>query len=110
MSHPLLKYVADEISVQARSFEKRLQRLSPDAGILFISVKAVPHERGNSKAFEVRLGISKGVGERAGVALVRHVFREEIERGLSFSVSAYEGISGAARANDGDEEAGTPAS
>jgi hypothetical protein len=99
-------YVGDAAATQARSFEKRLQQLSPDSGLLFISVKAVPSRDGNSKSFEVRLGVQKSVGERAGVALVQFVLREEIERGLKFLVSAYQGVSGAARDYDGDAKAG----
>lgn len=99
-------YVGDTAATQAKSFSKRLQRISPDAGILFISVRAVPTKDGNSKTFEVRLGVTKGVGERAAIALTQFTFKEEIERGLKFNVSAYEGVSGAARDNDGDEEAG----
>jgi hypothetical protein len=100
-------YVGDAAGVQAKSFEKRLQGLKPEAGILFVSVKAVPTKDGNCKSFEVRLGVHRGIGESAGVALVRFTFRDEIERGLKFLVSAYQGVSGAARAYDGDEEAGT---
>ena len=103
-------YVGDAAAVQAKSFEKRLQRLRPDAGILFVGVKAVPTKDGNCKSFEVRLGVHKGIGESAAVALVQFTLREEIDRGLRFLVSAYQGVSGAARANDGDEEAGTPPS
>ena len=99
-------YVGEAAATQARSFQKRLQQLSQESGILFVSVRAVPANDGNCKSFEVRLGVTKGVGERAGVSLVQFVLREEIKRGLKFLVSAYQGVSGAARDYDGDEEAG----
>ena len=99
-----MDYVSAPAAAQARSFEKRLQQLSPDAGILFVGVLAVPAEDGDSKRFEVRLGVRKAM--MAGVALVQFTFREEIEQGLQFLVSTYQGVSGAARDYDGDEEAG----
>lgn len=99
-------YVSDSVAAQARSFQRRLQQLSPDSGILFVGVRAVPSKDGNSKTFEIRLGVQKSVGESAGAALVRFVLREEIDRGLKFLVSAYQGVSGAARDYDGDEKAG----
>lgn len=99
-----MDYVSAPAAAQARAFERRLQKLSPDAGILFLSVRAVPSEDGDSKAFEVRLGVRKSM--MAGVALVQFTFRDEIDRGLRFLVSTYSGVSGAARDYDGDEEAG----
>jgi len=99
-----MNYVSAPAAAQARGFEKRLQQLSPEAGILFLSVCAVAAEDGDSKAFEVRLGVRKNM--MAGVSLVQFTFREEIAQGLRFLVSAYQGVSGAARDNDGDEEAG----
>ena len=105
-----MDYVGDVAAALCKGFEKRLQSLSPDAGILFVGVKAVPTANGASSVFEVRLGVCKDIGESAGLALVKFVFREEIETGLKFLVSAYQGVSGAARAYDGDEEARTPPS
>jgi hypothetical protein len=99
-----MDYVSAPAAAQARGFEKRLQQLSPEAGILFVGVLAVPTEDGDSKTFEIRLGVRKTM--LAGVALVQFTFREEIEQGLKFLVSAYQGVSGAARDDDGDEEAG----
>ena len=100
-----MDYVGAPAAAQARSFEKRLQQLQPVAGVLFVGVNAVPTEDGESRTFEVRLGVKKGMV--AGVALVQFTFRKEIDQGLRFLVSAYQGVSGAARDDDGDEKAGT---
>lgn len=99
-----MNYVDDAAADQAVKFEKRLQQLSPNAGVLFASVNAVPVEGGDTKAFEVRLGVKKGM--QAGVTLVQFTFRDEIDQGLRFLVSAYQGVAGAARDYDGNEEAG----
>jgi hypothetical protein len=95
-------YVSDESAAQAKAYETELRKLPPDAGILFIGVKAVPCRDGKSKSFEVRLGTHRAVGQSASVALVSYTFRHEMQRGIKFLVSAYQGISGAARADHGD--------
>lgn len=103
-----MDYVNEAEAGQARNFENRLQQLPSAAGILFVSVKAVLSATGNSKMFEVYLGVRKDV--LAGSPLVRHVFREEINQGLTFLVRAYQGVSGAARDYDGDEKTSTTSS
>ena len=105
-----MDYVSEESNQQARSFEKRFQQLRPDAGILFVSVKAVPCANGECRAFEVRLGVTRQVGALAGAALCRFIMRQEIDRGLSIVTDVYQGVPGAARGNTSDEEAGDLAS
>lgn len=101
----LLNYVGDEVAKQAKAFEKKIQKLSPEAGIIFVSVNGLPTKDGKTKTFEVRLGVHRGVGECAGIALIKYIFKEETDRGFKFLVNAHQGVSGAYRANDGDEEA-----
>lgn len=100
-----MDYVGAEAAAKARDFERRIQKLSPNAGVLFVSVQATPAEDGNSGTFEVRLGVKRGMN--AGVALVQFTFRDEINEGVKFLVSAYQGVSGATR-DHGDAEVGTP--
>ena len=97
-----MDYVGEVTAAKARGFEKRLQHLSTEAGVLFVSVKAVPCADGISDTFEVRLGVRRSI--EAGVPLVQFTFREEIGQGLNFLVSVYQGVSGAAR--DYDDKAG----
>jgi hypothetical protein len=106
-----MNYASEESATQARAMERKLQHLRPEAGILFISVKAQPCKDGKCKTFEVRLGVTKGIGESTGRALVRYVLHEEIDtRGLTILANVYEGVPGAARGNTGDDEAGAPPS
>lgn len=100
-----MDYVGDEAAAKARDYERRIQKLSPNAGVLFVSVQATPAEDGNSGEFEVRLGVKRGMN--AGVALVQFTFRDEINQGVTFRVSVYQGVSGATR-DYGDAEVGTP--
>jgi len=102
-----MDYVSDEAAAQARKFERKLQQLPKDAGLLFIGVQAVPASDGKSGVFEIRLGLRRTVGDVDGAALVKFVFREELANGVRFQVSTYRGVSGADRDDDGDEEAGT---
>lgn len=104
-----IEYVGEASAVLAREFERKLQKLPKDAGILFVGVQAVPALDGNSKSFEVRLGLRRR-SAGGGSALVKFVFQEELANGVRFQVSAYPGVSGADRDHDGDEEARTPAS
>lgn len=100
-----MDYVGAEAATKARDYERRIQKLSPNAGVLFVSVQATPAEDGNSGTFEVCLGVKRGM--KAGVALVQFTFRDEINEGVKFLVSAYQGVSGATR-DHGDAEVGTP--
>ena len=101
-----MDYVSDASGEQARVIEKKLQELRPEAGILFVSVRAVPCSMGKCDTFEVRLGVTKQTGESTGRALVRWALHEEIEvKRLSILANVYPGISGAARGNTNDGQA-----
>lgn len=98
----ITSYVGEEAASQAKAFERKLQQLSPDAGVLFVGVQAESSENGKTKSFIVRMGVVRHVGRRAGESLVRYVMKEEIERGYRFLTNIHEGVSGAARDYDGD--------
>lgn len=98
-----MNYVSDESAIQAREMARKFQFLKSEAGIIFIGVQAVPAPDGRCKAFEVRLGVTRQIGESTGRSLVRYVLEAEIELGLSILASVYPGISGAAH-DAGDEE------
>jgi hypothetical protein len=101
-----MDYVGDTAAAEASEFETRLQGLTEAAGILFVGVQAEASANGNSRSFIVRIGIRRRVGKAAGEALVRHIFKDEIEAGYRFYANVYEGVSGAASAYAGDEKAG----
>lgn len=102
-----MKYVNDESVARARDIERRLAEVSPDAGVLFVSVTAQPEEGGKSREFFVRLGIRRAFSEDAGRALIRQLCTQEISAGLKILVSVFRGISGADR-DDGSEAAHPP--
>jgi hypothetical protein len=93
-------YVSEEAVKQARVFEARLQALPSQAGVLFVSVKAVPVVGGKATSFHVELGLSKTVGEGVGIPLVKKVFEEEIEAGMQFTAYCREGVLGSCRDED----------
>jgi hypothetical protein len=98
-------YVDEKANEIARWMERRLQEVSPLAGIIFVSVKAVPVLKGNSNAFEVRLGLDREMEEGTGVAVIQNTFKEQIQQGLvTINAAVFRGIRGAA-SNAGDEEA-----
>jgi hypothetical protein len=99
-----MDYVSEAAKTQARAMERKFQFLKPDAGLIFISVQAVPAESGRCRVFEVRLGVTRQIGESTGKSLVRYVLQEEMEtRDIVIRASVYPGISGAAH-DAGDEE------
>lgn len=99
-------YVNEKSAAVAREYEKRLQALPASAGIIFVSVAAIPVEGGNTIFFDVSLGITKDFDPSLGVSLVKSVFDDEVSSGAAFfrTVSSIVGVSGAAhdRGNQGD--------
>ena len=103
-------YVSEQAQDIARQMERRLQAVSSQAGIIFVSVKAIPEHKGRSLRYEVRLGIDRKFEEATGVAIIKHVFEDEIKSGsVRIDAAVYRGIRGAA-INTGDEEAGQTSS
>jgi hypothetical protein len=90
-------YVSEKAQEVARWMERRLQEVSRDAGVIFISVKAVPALKGDSINFEVRLGIERRFEEGTGIALIKHVFEEQINGGiLNIDAAVFRGVCGSA--------------
>lgn len=99
-----MDYVSEESIAQAKAMERKFQFLKREAGVIFVSVKAVPTTDGRCKTFEVRLGVTRQIGESTGRSLVRYVLLAEIDRGLTILANVYPGICGAAH-DAGDEAA-----
>lgn len=88
-----MHYVRDEYNAQAREFEQRFAKLPTTAGVLFVSVRAIPTETGHVKTFEVRLGIARHLEEDTGLTLIKHVLEEEVKKGeLLFPARVFRGI------------------
>lgn len=89
---------ANEKAVElASSFEKRIQEVSPHAGLLFVSVRAEPVLGGESNTFHIILGIDRKFEELTGQALMKKVFEKEIEDGqVVFTAKVFRGTNGAA--------------
>src|SRR5690349_8916600 len=51
-----IPYVNEVSAERAREWERRFQRLPRDAGVIFISITAVPEIGGDCHVYEVRLG------------------------------------------------------
>lgn len=98
-----MRYVDEKSNKLARDMEKRLSKLPPEAGVLFVAVQAQPEEGGRCREFFVRLGLRRDLEESTGKALVQHVFADELADGLKISAGVYRGVSGTAR------EPGAPA-
>jgi hypothetical protein len=94
----------DEVSAErAQEWERRFQQLPPDAGVIFISITAVPELGGDCHAYEVRLGINREFkGTANGILIVQHVLAEEIASGrYRIHATAHRGVSGSARFKSG---------
>lgn len=90
-----IPYVSDEAAAVAREMESRIQRLPPEAGVLFVGVEVAPAPGGKSNRFTVRLGIHRRLEESTGLALVKKVLEQELNRGEQISVSVFRGVAGA---------------
>lgn len=95
---PEVPFVTKESAKKARDFERRFQLVRGDAGIVFVSVQAMPVIRGVSTEFRVILGISRKWNESVGWALIQQVLHEEIKTGaITITGSVFTGVSGACR-------------
>lgn len=89
-------YVSANAAFFAREFEQRFQKLPAKAGIIFVSVDAVPAPEGKTTSFHIRLGITKNLTEDVGWALIQTVLRDEIKNGVAkITASVFVGFSGA---------------
>ena len=100
-----MEFVKDEANQRAMAMELKLSSLPPSAGVLFVSVKAVPSTNGGGVEFHVRLGISRKFTEETGRGLLRKVLEIERFGGLKLFTAVYRGVSGACR-DDGTTTTG----
>lgn len=105
----LMKYVSEEAAGHARRMEAALQKLPAEAGILFASVKPVPVEGGDARAFSICIGMSRRFEEGTGLAVAAHLFDAEVQAGRTLDVKVFRGVLGACR-DSGAETARPPAS
>lgn len=105
-----MQYVSEEAAAKAREFERRFQALPSSAGIIFVSVAAVPVEGGQTSTFDVLLGMTTAFEPQLGESLVKRVLEEEIEKKQITlrDVRVRRGVSGAAsdRGDQGDARSG----
>lgn len=88
-----MNYVSDSIAKLCNEWENRFKNLPPQAGILFISVKAYPSPEGGDGRYHIVLGLNKTlpVDESTGMGIVMKVMEKELQLGLSLEVSVYLG-------------------
>lgn len=92
-----IKFVSEGSAATAREFERRFQLLPPQAGIIFISIKAVPEFKGLCDKFEIVLGLtrSQAIAQSTGMALIEKVLEREFSENIFTFTSRIElGISG----------------
>lgn len=88
-----IEYVREEHNNRAIDIEKAFKNLSPIAGVLFISVKAVPSLDNSVSKFRLCLGIKKELQEATGIALIKHVVLDKLNLDLTlFSYEVHRGI------------------
>jgi hypothetical protein len=102
-------YLREQYVTLASVWERRFAELPPDAGILFVSVKAYPEMGGVPRVITVHLGLERRLSEDTGLALVKHYLAEELASGtFEIRAAVYRGLPGcAARAHDGAGRAPT---
>jgi hypothetical protein len=97
-------YVQDHYIRLMRQWEETFRTLSPDAGILFVCIRAQAEHGGIPRVFEVILGMDRArFDENTGHALVKRYLAEELSRGtFEIRSTIYPGVVGrAACAHDG---------
>lgn len=97
-----MDYVGEEALKVVEYIETKLKSLPPQAGIIFVAVKAVPAPKGEVKSFEIRLGMMKQFEEATGMEIIKSLFKEEIEKGsFGLLASVFRGVPGAAAHDKG---------
>jgi hypothetical protein len=94
-----LAYVGEEHSNWVPYFEKKVQALPKEAGVLFSSVYWSPAFGGKCTVLNFVLGLRKGLTKDIGEALIQQVLKDIPINSIHFfpNVVVYVGISGAAR-------------
>jgi hypothetical protein len=92
-----MKYVSEQVNIMARRMEAKIQKLPPEAGVMFVGVCPEPMNNGQSTNFIIYLGISRDFETSIGRSLAEHVLREEMTSGAKVLVFAYRGVAGACR-------------
>lgn len=89
-------YVNERVAAMIAEIENRFRSLPPNAGVLFVSVGAVPVEGGNSPELWVRLGLTKNLSRDVGELIVQKVLENELASNLKVRTVVYLGVPGAA--------------
>lgn len=89
-----IKYVSQDALEVSLQMERQLQSFPAQAGIIFVSVKAIPELEGKVTTYEVRLGMSKTVGEAAGSALLNEALGDWVLLGVKINAAIYTGVPG----------------
>lgn len=71
-------YVSLDAAWRAKEFEDRFLKLPPGAGVLFVSVEAMPIVGGDSKIYEIKLGLSRWHDGSAGKHIIQQVMQKEL--------------------------------
>lgn len=92
-----MKYISDGSAAIARAMGRKLQKLPPEAGIIFIAVDPTPVDDGVCGNFSIFLGVVKSDYINASTmdALVRTTLKEDLEHdAITVTVWSVFGTSG----------------
>lgn len=92
-----IEYVQDQYAKKAREMEEVLAKLPPEAGIVFVSVKALPDKFGQSKGYTVTVGVSRKFDPATGIAIAKRVLADYVLGSSSLLVNAFCGSPGSCR-------------
>jgi hypothetical protein len=100
-----LAYVSEEHSKWIPFFEKKIQALPKEAGVLFSSVFWNPAFGGKCSVLNFVLGLRKGMTKDIGEALIQQALKDTPINSIQFlpNVVIYIGNSGAARDQSSEE-------
>lgn len=93
MSVPYVGIASGSMALAARS---KLQDADKNAGIIFVSVKAIPVVGGDTRDLNVVLGLRDDLDPSVGPFIVGSILKKEIEEGWHFNVTAFNGHRGKA--------------
>jgi hypothetical protein len=94
-----IPYVDEASAALAHAWQERIQKLSPESGILFLSVTGIPIASGRCSQFDFVLGVQKSVAAGTAMAVIQHFFEKELED-YGIAVTIYQGVLGPGAAGD----------
>lgn len=92
-----VSYVLEEFVERAHQMEREFLKLSPDSGVIFAGVTAIPSEDGVPSGYKITVGISRKFEVGTGIAIAKKVLGDYLDPKKPLNITVFRGSSGPCR-------------